>query len=275
MPLTFFSLGSGSCGNCYYLATDTDAIIIDCGISLRCFKKYMQEYGMKRGKVKGILITHDHADHIKAAGKISKEYAWPVYATNLVHEGMDKNWQASVKIPEENRHHIETEVPFMVGAFKVTAFSIPHDASENVGYYIEIGNYRFTIMTDVGETTEEVKQYIARSTHLIFEANYDDEMLRQGRYPEILKERIASGHGHLSNKKAATALAENFHENLHNVWLCHLSEENNHPELARKTVETVMRSYGIIAGVDFTLEVLRRKIPTGPFLLQESDKIEE
>jgi phosphoribosyl 1,2-cyclic phosphodiesterase len=117
--------------------------------------------------------------------------------------------------------------------------------------------------------TENVKQYILKSTHLILEANYDEEMLRQGRYPEILKERIVSGHGHLSNKKAANALAENFHEDLKNVWLCHLSEENNHPELARKTVETVLRSYGIIAGVDFSLDVLRRKIPTGPFELGE------
>lgn len=269
MPLTFFSLGSGSCGNCYYLATESDAIIIDCGVSIRRFKKNMQEYGMKIGKVKGIIITHDHADHIKAAGKLSKEYNLPVFATPLIHEGMDKNWQNSVKIPAENRHNINKEEPFEIGSFRITAFSLPHDASENVGYYIEVGEYRFCVMTDVGDVTEIVKEYIQKSTHLILESNYDEEMLRQGRYPEMLKERIVSGHGHLSNKKAASALAENFHEHLKNVWLCHLSEENNHPELARKTIETVLRSYGIIAGVDFTLDVLRRKIPTGPFQLGE------
>lgn len=265
--MTFFSLGSGSCGNCYYLATETDAIIIDCGVSLRRFKKNMLEYGMKIGKTQGILITHDHADHIKAAGKISKEYGIPVYATSLVHEGMDRNWQNSVKVPEENRRTVELGVPFQLGEFRITAFPIPHDASENVGYYIEVGDSRFTVMTDVGDVTDEVREHIGKSTHLIFEANYDEEMLKSGKYPPQLKERIASGHGHLSNKKAATALAENIHEQLKNVWLCHLSEENNHPELARKTVETVLRSYGIIAGTDFTLEVLRRKIPTGPFVL--------
>jgi phosphoribosyl 1,2-cyclic phosphodiesterase len=269
MPLTFFSLGSGSCGNCYYLATETDAIIIDCGVGIRRFKKHMQEYGMKIGKVRGLLITHDHADHIKSAGKLSKEYALPVYATPLIHEGMDKNWQNSVKIPVENRHHIDKEEPFEIGCFRITAFSLPHDSSENVGYYIEVGDYRFTVMTDVGDVTENVKQYIQKSTHLILEANYDEEMLRQGRYPELLKERIASGNGHLSNKKAAMALAENCHTDLKNVWLCHLSEENNHPELARKTIESVLRSYGIIAGVDFSLDVLRRKIPTGPYELGE------
>ena len=188
MPLTFFSLGSGSCGNCYYLATESDAIIIDCGVSIRRFKKNMQEYGMKIGKVKGMIITHDHADHIKAAGKLSREYNIPVFATPLIHEGMDKNWQNSVKIPVENRHNIDKEEPFEIGSFRITAFPLPHDASENVGYYIEVGDYRFTIMTDVGDVTEHVKEYILKSTHLILEANYDEEMLRQGRYPEILKE---------------------------------------------------------------------------------------
>ncbi|MBQ0023230.1 MAG: MBL fold metallo-hydrolase [Prevotellaceae bacterium] len=263
--LTFFSLGSGSCGNCYYIATENDAIVIDCGVGIRRFKKNMLEYGMKISKVRGILITHDHADHIKAAGKISNEYAIPVYATKLVHEGMDKNYQASVKVSEDNRRIIETNEMFEVGEFKITAFSLPHDASENVGYCIEIEDYRFVIMTDVGDITEYVNEYISKCTHLIIEANYDSEMLKHGRYPAILKDRITSGHGHLSNDKTANALINNFHEGLKNVWLCHLSEENNHPELARKTIETTMRNYGIIAGVDFTLDVLRRKIPTGPY----------
>ncbi|MBQ6751896.1 MAG: MBL fold metallo-hydrolase [Bacteroidaceae bacterium] len=268
MPLTFFSLGSGSCGNCYYISTESDAIIIDCGVGIRRFKKLISEYGLKMSKVRAVLVTHDHADHIKAAGKISKEYNLPVYATYLVHEGMDRNWQSSVKIPRENRHNVEPDEPFQIGDFRITAFLLPHDATENVGYHLEVGEHRFTVMTDVGDATEKVKHYIAQSTHLILEANYDEEMLQHGRYPEILKERITCGHGHLSNKKAAHALAENFHPDLKQVWLCHLSEENNHPELARKTVETILRSYGIVAGVDFSLEVLRRKIPTGPFFFK-------
>lgn len=267
MPLTFFSLGSGSCGNCYYLATEQDALLVDCGIGVRRFRKDLNEYGMKLGKIRGILITHDHADHIKSAGKVSKDYHIPVYATPLVHEGMDKNWQASVKVPEENRRHVEKNIPFQIGDFRITAFPLPHDASENVGYHIEVEDKRFTVMTDVGDATEHVQHYITQSTHLILEANYDEEMLHQGCYPEMLKERIASGHGHLSNTRAATALAQNFHPDLKHVWLCHLSEENNHPELARKTMETILHSYGIIAGVDFTLDVLRRKLATGPFVL--------
>lgn len=265
--LTFLSLGSGSCGNCYYIATENDAIIVDCGVGIRRFKKNLVEYGMKASKIRGILITHDHADHIKAAGKISNDLAIPVYATPIVHEGMDRNYQASVKVQSENRRFVNTGESFMVGEFKVTAFSLPHDASENVGYFIEVEDYRFTIMTDVGDVTENVKTYIQHSTHLILEANHDTEMLKNGRYPKELKERITSGRGHLSNHMTAHALANNLREDIKYVWLCHLSEENNHPELARKTVEATLREYGIIAGVDFKLEVLRRKIPTGPFCL--------
>jgi len=265
MPLTFLSLGSGSCGNCYYLATEEDAIVIDCGIGIRRFKKYFQEYGLKLSKVRAMLITHDHADHIKAAGKVSSEYNFPVYATELVHEGMDHNYQATVKVSEENRKTIEKDKPFQIGPFNITAFYLPHDARENVGYCIEIGNYVFTVMTDVGAVTENVNKYLSKSTHVIFEANYDKEMLEQGRYPRELKERIKSGNGHLSNAQSAEALAKNLHPELKEVWLCHLSEENNHPELARKTVEAHLRSYGIVAGVDLKLEVLRRRIPTGPY----------
>ncbi|MCQ2257322.1 MAG: MBL fold metallo-hydrolase [Bacteroidaceae bacterium] len=266
MSLTFLSIGSGSCGNCYCLSTDDDAILIDCGVSLRSLKKYLNEYGVKVGKIRGLLITHDHADHIKATGKFSAEYGIPVYATPLVHEGIRRICLSPVK--SDNRRDIEKDVAFEVGPFKVTAFYLPHDASENVGYFIEIGEHKFCVMTDVGDATEAVKESIRKSNYLVLEANYDMEMLGQGRYPEELKRRIASGRGHLSNVKCATALAENFHEGIKNVWLCHLSEENNHPELARKTVETILRGYGIIAGVDFKLEVLRRKIPTGPFILE-------
>ena len=265
--LTFLSLGSGSCGNCYYIATENDAIIVDCGVGIRRFKRVMMEYGMKAGKVKAILITHDHADHIKAAGKISNELNVPVYATQLVHEGMDRNYQASVKVMANNKHTVTPDETFNVGPFQITAFGIPHDASENVGYMIATGDYRFCIMTDVGTVTDNVKEYIQAATHLVLEANYASEMLAQGRYPEILKQRITSGHGHLSNSDSALALATNMSESLKNVWLCHLSEENNHPELARKTFETTLRSFGIIAGTDFTLDVLRRRIPTGPFVI--------
>ena len=125
----------------------------------------------------------------------------------------------------------------------------------------------FCIVTDAGEITDEIKCYISRANYLVIEANHDEEMLSKGPYPVHLKRRIMSATGHLSNADCGKAIAENMSESLRYVWLCHLSEENNHPELARKTVETVLRGYGIVAGVDFQLEVLKRKTPSGAFLL--------
>lgn len=120
----------------------------------------------------------------------------------------------------------------------------------------------FVIITDVGSVTDEVKQRIGNAHYLIIEANHDVEMLTNGPYPAYLKQRILSQTGHLSNAECGQAIAENMTEKLRHVWLCHLSEENNHPELARKTVETILRSYGIIPGKDIQLEVLKRKIPS-------------
>ncbi len=266
--LQFISFGSGSCGNCYYLGDDKNAILIDAGVGIRRLKRNMRDYGINFSNIRGIIITHDHADHIKAAGYLSSELQLKVYATLNIHEGMRNNYNALKKVEGCHTRYIETEQAFELGSFRITAYKMPHDSTENVGYKIEYGDKVFTIMTDIGAPTEQLKYLIGASNYLVIESNYDEEMLISGKYPKHLKERIMSGTGHLSNSQTANVLAENFHEHLSHVWLCHLSEENNHPELARKTIDFKLRSYGIIAGKDFTLEVLRRKIPTGVFELE-------
>ena len=160
---------------------------------------------------------------------------------------------------------------FSIGTLRITAFELPHDSAENVGYSIRTDHPEdgvFTIMTDIGTLTDKVYEYIGKSNYLVFESNYDEEMLANGTYPKMLQERIKGGHGHLSNHQSAEALANSFHEGLQNVWLCHLSEENNHPELARKTVEYHLRGYGIIAGKDFQLEVLKRHVASDLYELR-------
>lgn len=266
--LEFVSFGSGSSGNCYYLGNDEGAVLIDAGISIRRLKRYMKEYGLTFSNVRGILITHDHADHVKAVGHVSQEYNLPVYTTELAHKGLARSNHAKKKIDGKNVVTIEKEKGFSVGSFDITAFAIPHDSMDNVGYCIQSGDKTFTIMTDVGRPTDTVKTYIGKTNYLVLESNYDREMLINGKYPKILQDRIMSGSGHLSNQQAAETLAECFHQGLRNVWLCHLSEENNHPELARKTIEFHLRSYGIVAGADFSLEVLRRLTPTGPYIFE-------
>ena len=269
--LKFISFGSGSSGNCYYLYTEHDGLLIDVGVGIRTLKKHFRDYGLSLSGVHHILITHDHADHIKSVGSLSYERHLPIYATRAVHEGIDRNYCVQRKVAQELRHFLVPGEMMTIGDFQVTPFTIPHDASDNVGYQIEVDGITFCLMTDVGKVTDEMKKYIGRAQYLIIEANHDPEMLMTGPYPPHLKVRIQSGTGHLSNIACGEAIAESMQEHLKHVWLCHLSEENYHPELARKTVESVLRSYGIVAGKDLQLEVLKRKMPTGIFELLPVD----
>lgn len=266
--LKFISFGSGSSGNCYYLFTEKEGLIIDIGVGLRTLKKQFVSYGLSLSKVHYVLITHDHADHIKSVGSISHEYQLPIYATELVHKGIDNNYCVQRKLQPQMKKQVVVGQLLELGDFKIMPFAVPHDASENIGYMIEADGVKLCIITDAGCVTDEMKEYISQANYLIIEANHDVEMLKNGPYPEYLKARILSDNGHLCNKDCAIAIAENMSEELRQVWLCHLSEENNHPELARKTIETVLRSYGIIAGKDFQLDILKRNVPTGIFELK-------
>lgn len=265
--LKFISFGSGSSGNCYYLGTATDGLMIDIGVGLRALKKHCRDYGIQLSSVHKLLITHDHADHIKSVGSFSYEFGVPVYTTKLVHHGIDHNYCITRKVADDKKKLVELNKPMQLGDFTVEAFSVPHDASENVGFEIQAEGITFVMITDVGAITDEIKERISHANYLVIEANHDVEMLMSGPYPEYLKKRILSGSGHLSNEDCGKALAENMTEGLKHVWLCHLSEENNHPELARKTVETILRSYGIIPGKDMELEVLRRTMPSDVYEL--------
>ena len=265
--LKFISFGSGSSGNCYYLGTATDGLLVDIGVGIRTLKKHFKEYGVSLNTIQHILITHDHADHIKSVGAFSHDYHVPVFATEKVHVGIDHNYCVQRKLSSEMKRMLIPGETVRVGDFLVTPFPVPHDASENVGYQIEVEGITFVIMTDAGSVTEEMKKRISEADYLVIEANHDVEMLQGGPYPQYLKERINSPSGHLSNTECGKVLAENMSEKLKHVWLCHLSEENNHPELARKTVDATLRSYGIIPGKDLELDVLKRKLPCGTYEL--------
>jgi len=215
----------------------------------------------------GIIVTHDHADHVKSVGSLCRDFGVPVYATEKVHKGIYKNYCVRYKVPFEQQKTIEKNVPFLLGDFTVTPFEVPHDSSDNVGYKIECEGKTFVLMTDVGHFTDEMEHIIGDADYLVIEANYDLEMLRNGSYPAHLKQRISGGQGHTCNNDCAEMLARCATSKLKHVWLCHLSEENNHPELARKTVETVLSQHGIIVGRDFELDVLKRTTPMGVYEL--------
>lgn len=258
----FLTLGSGSSGNTYLLMTDNDNLMIDAGVGIRNIKKYFNAFHMKMTSLDRILITHDHADHVKSVGYVSAENNIPVFATEVVHEGIYKNYCVKKKVAMENHRYIKKEETFTEGSFKITPFHVPHDSSDNVGYEIEVEGLTFVIVTDCGHVTDRIGEAISRANFLVLEANHDKEMLMNGVYPQFLKDRVSSDTGHLSNNQCAEALIQYATPELRHVWLCHLSEENNHPELARKTVEMELAKNGIVAGKDFMLDVLKRKQPS-------------
>ncbi|NDW11557.1 MBL fold metallo-hydrolase [Bacteroides sp. 214] len=253
----FLSLASGSSGNCYYLGYGKHGILIDAGIGVRTIKKRLKDVNIAMESILGVLVTHDHADHIKSVGNLGEKLHIPIYTTAHIHEGINKSYCVTEKLYSCVRY-IKKEEPTQIAAFNITAFEVPHDGTDNVGYYIEVGGKNFSFLTDLGEITPLAAHYINKAHYLILEANYDDEMLRMGTYPEYLKQRITGSNGHLSNNATADFLAENINEHLQHIWLCHLSKDNNHPELAYKTVEYKLRAKGIIPGKDVQLVALKR-----------------
>lgn len=232
------------------------------GIGVRKLKKYFFDYGLNINNIKYILITHDHADHVKNVGNLSSTYNLPVYATESVHEGIRRNYCVKKKIPSDNVRLLTKGDTLYLDDFEITPFGVPHDSLDNVGYKINHDDLTFCLMTDIGYVTEEMEQIIRCADYLVIEANHDEEMLRNGPYSDFLKARVASDSGHLSNHQCAVTLKTNATPKLRHVWLCHLSQENNHPELARKIVELELMTSENINKGKLKLDVLKRNMPS-------------
>lgn len=261
--MKFISLGSGSSGNCYLLQSGETSILLDAGISMRVLKKHLKDIGISlEDDVAAVFVTHDHADHIKAVGNIACDCGKTIYATRLVHEGIACNRCLKISIPNDRIAFVEKGTTVKLGDFCITPFDVPHDSHDCVGYVVEADGVRFCLITDVGHVTDTIREQVGLANYLVLESNHDINMLIMGKYSAFLKERISGEGGHLNNEQAALLLAEYATPQLRHVWLCHLSEENNHPVLARKTAEAVLRQHGIIPGVDFGLDILKRKSPS-------------
>ena len=256
---TFFCLSSGSCGNCYFFGNEDYGILIDVGIGVRTIRKRLKERGYDFENIRAILITHDHMDHIKAVGTLAHRHHIPVFATTEVHGAISNHKLIRYPIGASKRI-IEKDAPFQIEDFRFTAFDIPHDSTsgDNSGYFIEFGTHKMTLATDIGQLTNKMTSYLTKAHHLIIESNYDEEMLTNGNYPYHLKQRITSGYGHISNKQTAKFLANNYKNHLKNIWLCHLSNDNNTPELAYQTVKEHLIANGIKMGEQLKLHVLER-----------------
>ncbi len=261
MKVKFISLASGSSGNCYYLGTDTYGILVDAGIGIRTIKKILKEYNIELGTIRAVFVTHDHTDHIKAVGTLGEKYGIPIYSTPEIHKGINRSYCITEKLFSSVRY-VQKGETLHLEDFRITPFEVPHDGTDNVGYCIMIDRKVFSFLTDLGHITPLAAEYIRKANYLILEANYDEEMLEMGSYPLYLKKRITGPNGHLSNRETAEFLAENINESMKYIWLCHLSRDNNHPELAYKTVELRLRKEGIIAGRDVQVIALKRYTPS-------------
>lgn len=259
----FFCLASGSSGNCYFLGNREYGLLIDAGIGIRTIQKTLTEYGTPLSKIRAVLVTHDHTDHVKAVGCLATKHNIPVYATERVHSGIGQNRYTLTKIANHSKKIIELEKAFTIEDFTITPFEVLHDSIENVGFHLSFRQQQFVLATDIGQITPVIEKYAQTANHIVFEANYDDNMLLNGKYPLHLKKRISSGMGHLNNESTAKFLAKIYNKQLRNIWLCHLSKDNNTHQLAFATVASQLEKAGAKIGTNLNLEVLKRHKSSG------------
>ena len=240
------SLLSGSSGNCYYLEADGEGLLIDAGVSLRALKKVLGESGLGYDSFSSILVTHDHMDHIHNLGPYCKRLTKPVWMTRKLRGSLATHWMTGEYLgPVVKNLNDEGWSEIVPGRIRARHFIVPHDATQTVGYCIDLEGYIFVIMTDIGRMTDEALGYASQASTVVIEANYDLNMLRSGPYPIDLQNRICGGHGHLSNAECADAIRDFVHPGLENIFLCDLSEHNNTPRKATEACEPAIEGTGI------------------------------
>lgn len=227
MALYITSLNSGSNGNCYYVGNNTDAVLIDVGLSCRETEKRMNKLGLNMKTVKAIFVSHEHGDHIKGVSTLANKYNLPVYITA----------KTAVNGPRLISHIAKTftaSQPVAVGDLNITAFTKFHDAADPHSFIISYNNITVGVLTDIGTVCKEVINYFKQCHAVFLESNYDEQMLENGKYPIHLKNRIRGGHGHLSNKEALELFTTHRSPSLSHLLLSHLSKENNSVELVEQ-----------------------------------------
>ncbi len=244
----FISFGSGSSGNCAYLGTFDAGILIDAGIDVDMVFGELQRNGVFPQAVKGIILTHDHQDHVRYVHAfLRKQKHLRVYCTPKCMTGLLRRHNISRRV-KDFHEPIYKEIPFKLAGMELTAFEASHDGTDNMGFSIKMGDRTFVVATDMGMITDRAQHYMSQANHLMIESNYDRQMLDSGRYPEYLKARVRGEKGHLDNRVAAQFVASHYHEGLQHVFLCHLSNDNNRPEIARDTMVMALQDRGLTVG---------------------------
>ena len=253
----FIPLCSGSSGNAAYIGSASQGLLIDAGVSCRAILQGLEASGIPHSAVKGVLVTHDHSDHIKGLRVLCKRLRLPVYAAAETLTLLSQ-WDAV----EPGTPLVELAGPLEAAGIQVTPFDTPHDAAHSLGFRLDTGERLVGYATDLGTVTPLVRQML-RGCHLVMlEANYEPRMLMASSYPPYLQRRIASQRGHLSNQDCAQCITQLAQWGTARFVLGHLSRENNTPALAAGQVRQALAAAELMEGRDFLLEVARRQEPT-------------
>lgn len=250
-------IASGSSGNCTYIEAGENRFLVDIGISGKRVVEGLESLDIDPSSINGILITHEHSDHIKGVGIFHRKYQVPIFATQKTWDKLMGD-QMIGKIKEEAQQVLDKDAYLEFGALKIMPYGIYHDAVDPVGYIFEYKNKKITLTTDCGTIDENILDKIKDSDGILLEFNHDTHMLEAGSYPFYLKKRILSNVGHLNNEDAAKALVQIYHPGLKWAVLGHLSKENNVPDLAYLTAETALAENDIKVGQDIEVFVAKR-----------------
>lgn len=260
--MDFCSIASGSSGNCIYVGSEQASVLVDTGISRKRIVDGLHEIDRKPEELKGILITHEHSDHIKGLGVMSRKYHIPIYATAGTIEGIKSSTSLGT-IDEDLFHTIRADEKFQIQDLEVEPFAISHDAAEPVAYRLDNQEKSVAVVTDLGYYDEQIVSHLKDLDGVLLESNHDIHMLQVGSYPYQLKQRILGEKGHLSNELSGQLLGEVLHDHFNTVILGHLSKENNYAELAYETVRLeVTMGENPYKGDDFPMYVAKRDEPS-------------
>lgn len=262
MELRFSPLFSGSSGNAIYVGCGETHLLVDAGLSGTRITQELKKIGVDAACLSAVIATHEHSDHTKGLGILSRKYDLPIYATAGTWRGVGDKIGA---IDARNRCEILGGRDFFLGDINIMPFSTPHDAQEPIGLRFSVGAAVFVIATDIGCIKRGWMNYACGADAVLLESNYDPDMLKAGSYPYDLKRRILSNHGHLCNDDAAVCAVELAKSGVRHIILGHLSKENNFPDLARCCCENALRSAGIEPNEDVRLDIANRDGVTGIF----------
>ena len=230
------SIASGSSGNCIYIGTDNTHILVDVGISNKRIEQGLNEIGIKGSELDGVVITHEHSDHVKGLGVLARKHGIPIYGTKETWKEIE-TLKYLGEYPKELFSPILPDTEFSIGDMKIEPFRIDHDAANPVAYRISNTYKSVAVVTDLGHFDQYIIEHLQRLDALLLESNHDVRMLETGPYPYYLKQRILGDYGHLSNDNAGKLLNYILHDKMKYILLGHLSKENNYEKLAYETVK--------------------------------------